>query len=123
MIEKMIAKKVIITTAAMFSMFLIYMIPSYKHEVIEPKQELEYVDGTVITEQIFLFNKNELLGRTEVVVSSEELEIKAKELLEVLINGGAGESNIPSGFKGVLPSETKINKIEFEITKIVVFFF
>ena len=30
------------------------------------------------------------------------------------INGGAGESKIPSGFKGTLPSETKINKIEFD---------
>lgn len=114
MIKKMITKKMIVTTAAVFAMFLIYMIPNYNYEKIEPEQELEYVDSDVITSKIYLFNNTELLGRTEVVVSSNDIEVKARELLEVLISGGAGENKIPSGFKGVLPSETKINTIEFD---------
>lgn len=114
MIKKMITKKMIVTTAAVFAMFLIYIIPNYNYEKIEPEQELEYVDSDVITSKIYLFNNTELLGRTEVVVSSNDIEVKARELLEVLISGGAGENKIPSGFKGVLPSETKINTIEFD---------
>ena len=114
MIKKLITKKVLITSAAIFALSLIYAMPNYNYEKIEPEQELEYVDSEVIKSKIYLLNKDDMLGRTEVIVSSDDIETKAKELLEILINGGSGESKIPNGFKGILPSETKINTIEYD---------
>lgn len=55
-----------------------------------------------------------MLGKTEVPVSSKDIESLAKELLEVLINGGANEDRIPSGFKSVLPSDTKILSLKYD---------
>lgn len=55
-----------------------------------------------------------MLGKTEVPVSSKDIESLAKELLEVLINGGANEDRIPNGFKSILPSDTKILSLKYD---------
>ncbi len=114
MIKKLITKKILVSTAAIFALSLIYIMPSQNYDKIEPEQELKYVDNDIITSKIYLLNKNDMLGRTEVVVNSNQVQEKARELLEILINGGEGESKIPNGFKGILPSETKINTIEYD---------
>ena len=114
MLKKMSIKKILVSTSALFALFLVYLIP--KKEVItldNVKQELEYVDKSVITENIYLEDSNGYLGRTLVVVNSNNIEEKAKELLEVLIKDGSGESKIPNGFKSLLPSDTKIISIKF----------
>ena len=43
MIKKLITKKVLITSAAIFALSLIYAMPNYNYEKIEPEQELEYI--------------------------------------------------------------------------------
>ena len=79
-------------------------------------QELEYVDKSVITDNIYLEDSNGYLGRATVALTSNETDIESrtKELLEVLIKDGAGESKIPNGFKSLIPSDTKILSIKFE---------
>ena len=114
MLKKMSIKKILVSTSALFALFLVYLIP--KKEVItldNVKQELEYVDKSAITENIYLEDSNNYLGRTLVVVNSNSIEEKAKELLEVLIKDGSGESKIPNGFKSLLPSDTKILSIKY----------
>jgi len=80
------------------------------------KQELEYVDKNIITDNIYLEDNNGYLGRATIALTSNETDIedRAKELLEVLIKDGAGESKIPNGFKSLIPSDTKILSIKFE---------
>ncbi len=114
--KKIITKKIIVTTLALITLFLIYLIP--KDDSLQNKlpQELEYVDREVMTNVIYLLDGNDYLGKTKVVINSnnQTIEKKAKELMEILIKDGAGESKIPSGFRSLLPAETKVLSIKYE---------
>lgn len=117
MLKKMSIKKILVSTSALFALFLVYLIP--KNEIITlegVKQQLEYVDKSVITDNIYLEDSNGYLGRATTILTSNETDIEArtKELLEILIKDGAGESKIPNGFKSIIPSDTKILSIKFE---------
>ena len=111
MLKKKMIRKIIISTSALFALFLIYLIPN---EELDIKQILEYIDLDVTTNNIYLLDEYSYLGKTEVVVNSKTTEDKVKELVEVLINGGVGENKIPNGFKSILPSETKILSVKYE---------
>lgn len=111
MLKKKMIRKIIISTSALFALFLIYLIPN---EELDIKQSLEYIDLDVTTNNIYLLDEYSYLGKTEVVVNSKTTEDKVKELVEVLINGGVGENKIPNGFKSILPSETKILSVKYE---------
>lgn len=117
MLKKISIRKFLVSTAALMALFLVYLIPkensySLKDQI---KQELIYTDKEAITSPIFLLDRNNMLARTKVVVENQEnIESRAKELLEVLIKNGAGESKIPSGFTAILPSETKIISMHYQ---------
>lgn len=111
MLKKKMIRKIIISTSALFALFLIYLIPN---EELDIKQSLEYIDLDVTTNNIYLLDEYSYLGKTEIVVNSKTTEDKVKELVEVLINGGVGENKIPNGFKSILPSETKILSVKYE---------
>lgn len=111
MLKKKMIRKIIISTSALFALFLIYLIPN---EELEINQNLEYVDLEVNTNSIYLLDDYNYLGKAEVVVNSKSTEDKVKELVEVLINGGEGENKIPNGFKSIIPSETKILSVKYE---------
>lgn len=117
MLKKISIRKLIISFSALFTLFLIYLIPNNKNDknkLEDIPQELEYVNNDLVTSSVFLLDSYNMLGKTEVPVSSKDIESLAKELLEVLINGGANEDRIPSGFKSVLPSDTKILSLKYD---------
>ncbi len=117
MLKKISIRKLIISFSALFALFLIYLIPNNendKNKLEDIPQELEYVNNDLVTSSVFLLDSYNMLGKTEVPVSSKDIESLAKELLEVLINGGANEDRIPSGFKSVLPSDTKILSLKYD---------
>lgn len=114
MLKRKIINKIIVASSALFALFLIYLIPNEEVKELEVPQNLEYINLDVNTNSIFLLDDNNYLGKALVVINSVEIEDKAKELLEVLINGGVGESRIPSGFRAILPSETKILSTQYK---------
>ncbi len=117
MLKKMSIKKIVVATSALFALFLIYLIPNSTTNDFDSKikQELTYVDNEITTSDIFLLDKNNMLALTTVIVSSDiGVENKARELLETLIIGSNAENKIPSGFKAILPSDTKILSIKYE---------
>lgn len=117
MLKKMSIKKIVVAASALFALFLIYLIPNnYKKDLDgKIKQELIYVDNEVSTNDIFLLDKNNMLALTTIVVDSDiSIDNKAKSLLEALIIGSNAENKIPSGFKAILPSDTKILSINYE---------
>lgn len=114
MLKRKIINKIIVASSALFALFLIYLIPNEEVKELEVPQNLEYINLDVNTNSIFLLDDNNYLGKALVVINSVEVEDKAKELLEVLINGGVGESRIPSGFRAILPSETKILSTQYK---------
>ena len=111
MLKKKMIRKIIISTSALFALFLIYLIPNDKLDI---KQNLEYVNLDIETNNIYLLDDYNYLGKAEVVINSKSTEDKVKELVEVLISGGEGENKIPNGFKSILPSDTKILSVKYE---------
>lgn len=112
MVKKMIIKKVIIASVALFALTLFCIIPKDDINSLENiDQELEYVDKEIKTHNIFLLDSNNYLGLTKVVVDSDDTNLLIKELMEVLIKDGVGESKIPNGFKSFIPAETVINNV------------
>ncbi|MFA5603584.1 MAG: GerMN domain-containing protein [Bacilli bacterium] len=117
MLKKILTKKLLVTTAAFFALFLIYIIPKSETKNFTDKipQKLEYVKENITTDVVYLLDSYDFLARAEVVVNSNRtIEQKAKELMEILIKGGAGESKIPNGFKSILPSDTRILSLKYE---------
>lgn len=113
MLKKLIIKRIIVTTCVIFALILLYVIPK-NNDALEINQELEYTSKEVNTHTIFLLDSNNYVAMTKVLVEKEETVNVARELLDVLITEGAGESKIPSGFRSVIPEDTKINNITYE---------
>lgn len=113
MIKKMYIKKIIISSTALFAFFLIYFIPNKKNNEFQVKQQVEYVNNEIITNDIYLLDKNNYLAKTQIAVSSDDIEIKAKELITTLIKGEKMEDKIPNGFKALIPNNTQLISLEY----------
>lgn len=109
MIKRMIFKKIVIASLALISLTLIYIFSD--NNDLQVKEKLEYVDNEVVLHDIFLLDSNNYVALTKVVVEQKEVESLAKELLDILIKEGKGESIIPNGFRSIIPSNTEIKKI------------
>jgi len=116
MLKNISIRKILISLSALFTLFLIYFIPTSREDKLNINYELEYVDFEVERSTIFLLDAYNMLGMSEVIVSSshEDIEGRAKELLNVLIRGGNSEDKIPNGFKAILPSDTKILSLKYQ---------
>ncbi len=121
MIKRKFLQKIIITSAALFTLLLIYILPDVEEHNLNINEQLEYINE-IKTHPIFLLDTNQYLGKTEIIVNSIEVTDKVKELVETLIKGGELENRIPSGFISIIPSNTKILSIEQEETIIKINF-
>ena len=116
MIKRILSRKVIVATSALFALFLVYMISKEEIKQLENVPEnIEYVESQVEEQTVFLLNQDHLLGRTQVVASEPADPLsKVKEALLTLIQEGPNESRVPNGFKAIIPSDTKINSIDLQ---------
>lgn len=117
MLKKMINKKLAITSAALFALFLIYLVPKDSlYQIKDAPSKVSYVDAQVHTEEVYLLNHHNLLGRTKIVCNkpSSDVTNKAKFIIESLILDGPNSSSIPSGFRAIIPSGTKVNGISYD---------
>jgi len=114
MLRKIYLKKILISVSALFALFLIYLIPTENKELKDIKSEITYIDSTVETNNIYLLDSHNMVSLTNIMVSGEDLEAKAKDLIEALIQGSTKEDQIPNGFKSILPTDTKLLNIKLE---------
>ena len=115
MLKRIFKRRMILTTAVLFALVLTCFMPSKKLYTLENiKKDVVYVNKELEKSNIFLLDQNGMVAMTNVVIDETDIEKKAKELLEILITSGEGESKVPSGFKSVIPSDTKINSIHYE---------
>lgn len=111
MLRKRFFRKICITTAVLFSCLLMNFIPNHKYE---PVQILEYVE-TRETQSVYLLDQYQMVARTSVFMSQDsDIAKQAKKMLELLILEGESESKLPSGFRGILPADTKIISIDYK---------
>lgn len=115
MLKKFWLKKIIASTSVLFALLLLCLIPKNEQKTLKNiPQELEYVDMSINKEEMFLLDINGYLARSMVSINDGSEIEKAKEIINILINGSSGESKVPNGFKSILPSDTKVLNIEFK---------
>lgn len=115
MLTKVVKKRIVLSTAVLFAISLICLLPQNKiYSLKNIKEEVNYVDDEIYDQVIYLLDKNDMLGRIKIAVGETDIEKKAKFLLETLIIDGKNESKLPSGFKGVIPNDTKINSLSYD---------
>lgn len=112
MLKRFYKKKFIVCGVVIFTILLLYFIPSEKKET-SIKEELNYVNSNIETSEIYLLDSNNYLASTKIVTESKKIEDKAKELLEALIIDSKKQDSIPNGFKTVIPSNTKILSLKY----------
>ena len=111
MIKKILKKKFLISITAIFTLLIIYLV---SNDQTQFNQELSYDDNDVSVSNIYLLDSYEFISLTTVGVSDNKVEAKARQIIDVLIQDGPGESKIPSGFKSIINPDTTLNKISFE---------
>lgn len=116
MLKKRSIRKILASTSVLVAMLLVYLIPKNQEYTLNTNNEVEYVDTNMTFQSVYLLDQNDFVARSKIVSSNNEYTVieKSKELLEVLISDGQNESSIPSGFKPIIPSDTKIIGISFE---------
>lgn len=115
MLKRFYSRKILISTAVLFALLLVYLVPKENNYTLQDiPQKLTYVDKSVTTSIVYLWDSNHLLARTEVAAKNTETTALAKEVLQILIKDGEGTDKIPSGFQAVLPSETKVLSVGLE---------
>lgn len=114
MIKRMSLKKIIISSAVLFTLLLLYIIPTSNelNMVDKTKQVLEYKEQNTTMQEIYLLDKNNYVARTKVIVYENDTISKVKEILEILKIDGKYTSRIPNGFKPIIPSDTTIINVE-----------
>lgn len=109
MLKRISLRKIGLTTIALLAILLMYLFP--KNANLKVKEKLEYT-SLINMSDIFLLDKNNYVSLTKVVLSESQIENKARELLTILTVGS--DSKIPSGFKAIIPPDTKILSLKYE---------
>ena len=111
MIKRMSLKKITICVIAIIAIFLFYLFPT--NDKLKVTEELEYVNDEKLS-TIFLNDSNNYLAMTSININDESVTSKGRKLITALIEGEKYEDNLPNGFKGVIPADTKILNTYFK---------
>lgn len=115
MLRRIYFKKILISIAALFALFLIYIIPTDNINKLERvRSNVVYTDSSVDTNQIYLLDSYNMVGLTSIMVGTDDTLSRARELILALICGSSKEDLIPNGFKSIIPSDTKILSLKIE---------
>ena len=98
MLKRMSIKKIMVSTAAVLLLLIIYLIPDNRKEIELKNKDIEYTYNN-ITDTIYLIDKNDYVARTNIVSCNCNDIDKAKDLLDSLTIGGKKSNIIPNGFQ------------------------
>lgn len=112
MLKRFYLKRIITCLIALFTILLIYIIPSNNNEKFE--EVIEYVNKDIKTHDIFLLDSNNYLANTKIEVISKDTLSLAKELINALIIDSDMQDKIPNGFKALIPSGTNILNLSYD---------
>lgn len=110
MLRKFAYNKIFRTTGMLLLLLLLLLFPASREYSLED-EKVAKTSSTVKQSEVFLIDKDGYVARTLMSITGKTNEDYAKKLIELLIIGGKYEENLPNGFKGILPSDTKINSL------------
>ena len=103
-----------IATLALFSLFLLYLIPDNQElEYTLSNDDIEY-EYTNSDSVVYLLDSNDYVARTFIPGGKGEIQEQAKYLLESLIIDGPKNNSIPNGFRQLIPAGTEIKDLSLE---------
>lgn len=112
MLRRKALRKILITTFTLFTLFVIYIIPEKVNQhYLEPDIEVEYVTS-LGTNEIYLLGPNKYLVKTNVLLNDESFESKIRSIIDYLTVNKS--EKLPVGLEGIIPTNTKINKISLD---------
>ena len=114
MLKRMSIRKITIASLALFSMGLIYLMPSNRELKYTIRDEdIEYVYNNTKS-VVYLLDSNDYVARTVIDGSNKDKESQAKNLLDTLIIDGKNNNDIPNGFRSIIPAGTEILDMNLE---------
>lgn len=102
MLKKITFKKLSISILLVLVAILLYSFPE------ELKYDIDEIDTDYEKKQIYLLDKNNYVGMTEMKSTSKTTEERIEEIINSLIIGNIKSYNIPENFKAVIPKNTKL---------------
>lgn len=107
MIKNEIAKKLTLALLGLFLVSLFALFPRTEEYQLEPKESIEYVSNLRVN-SIYLIDKDGYLGRATILLKGKTTLNKVREIIEILTIEGTRESVVPSGFRAIIPTGTKV---------------
>jgi germination protein M len=115
MLKRRLISKILMTTIALCSLFMLTLIPKsreYRLENVETKTVYDEEKGDT---PVYLIDQYNYVARTVVKIENDpNIENKIKKLLEVLIVESDSEKKVPNGFKAIIPSDTKVLSVGYD---------
>lgn len=110
MLRKFAYNRIFRTTGMLLLLVLLLLFPSSKKYSLDEEKTVK-TSNAIEKKEVFLIDKYGYVARCKVPLTYNDDIDYAKKLIELLINDGKFEQNIPNGFKAILPSTTKINDV------------
>lgn len=113
MIKRAFINKITLTSLVLFLLSLFILFPKEKEYNLDHNKNtnVEYVSNNLIN-NIYLLDKDNYLGRASILLKTKNIEDRVKEIIEILTIDGSRESVIPSGFRAIIPSDTKVLSVK-----------
>ena len=112
MLKQKALRKILVTTFAVFILFVLYLIPDIQPtNRLNPVTEVEYVDE-LNTDVVYLLSNDRYLVKAHLLLEGNDTLSKAKSIVKTLtINQN---KNLPSGFTGIIPEKTILEEVTFD---------
>lgn len=117
MLRKKALKRISLTTLVLFIMLVTFSFDMLSQDKNTNLDEVEYVSN-LNTTHIYLLNKDNYLVKVDILINSEEVSKQALEILKNLYTSNKKYNNL----KGLIPSNTKINKIDYVNNTLIIDF-
>ena len=117
MLKRKALKRIGLTTLVLFIMLITFSLELMNTKTNNKLEEIEYVSN-LNTTHIYLLNKENYLVKVDTLINAEKIEDMARFVLKKLYISNNKYHNL----KGLIPSNTKINKIEYKNDTIIIDF-
>lgn len=117
MLRKKALKRISLTTLVLFIMLVTFSFDMLSQDKNTDLDEVEYVSN-LNTTHIYLLNKDNYLVKVDILINPEDVCKQALEILKNLYTSNKKYNNL----KGLIPSNTKINKIDYVNNTLIIDF-
>lgn len=117
MLKRKALKRIGLTTLILFIMLITFSFELMDTKTNNKLEEIEYVSN-LNTTHIYLLNKENYLVKVDILVNKEKIEDMVRYVLKNLYTTNNKYHNL----KGLIPSNTKINKISYKNDTIIIDF-